>query len=87
MSIYVYHCPICNMDEEIILPMRYSNEPHFHSCGHQMQKCITLPQPSIIKQTGDDMALNSLNDNSTDYIKPWQKKIAAQGLKNRRGAL
>ncbi len=78
MPIYVYRCPECFAEEEII--MSIGNDCSRGHCNSIMQRMITLPQPAIIKQTGNDMALNSLNSKDTRHMRTQQKAIAAKGL-------
>lgn len=80
MPIYIYRCPKCSIEEEAVLPIDNRDDARLH-CGEVMQRIMTVPQPPIIKKTGRDMALESLNSRDTDYIKPQHKRLAAQGLK------
>ncbi len=80
MPIYVYRCSKCGEDEEIILPMSQNNIAHSHSCGTRMQRIITVPKLVVMKRTGNEIALDSLNDGATDYMKPEHKAIALKGI-------
>jgi putative FmdB family regulatory protein len=78
MPIYLYQCPECNKTEEVLLPMGERDKPRIH-CQSAMIRMPTAGIP-IIKPTGNEMALNSLNSKDTSYIKPEHKAIAAGGL-------
>jgi len=81
MPIYVYRCPKCSIEEEIILPINDRDETRLH-CDTVMNRVISIPQPPIMKPTGNDMALDSLNSKGTSHIKSRYKELAAQGLES-----
>lgn len=80
MPIYNFRCLNCDTDVEISLPTASRNDPRIHSCGEPLQRVMSLPLPCVIKHTGKDMALASLNDKSTAYMKPEHKQAALQGI-------
>lgn len=79
MPLYNYKCPKCLVSEESYCKVEERNIPKFHLCGCAMDRIISLPQMPIIRQSGNEMALNSLNSKDTDYIKPEHKMKALQG--------
>ncbi len=81
MPIYEYCCPKCSYPREIVLPMDERDNSQFCLCGEVMMRTMSLPRPPIMKQNGNDMALNSLNSKETRHMKPLQKQWAAEGLK------
>lgn len=78
MPIYQYKCPKCLLEEEVISSMSDIGKARFH-CGEVMERIWCIPK-IIMKQSGNDMALNALNDRDTKYMKPEQKQMAVQGL-------
>ncbi len=80
MPIYTYRCNQCNTEEEVILPISDRDNIRSH-CGIDMQRIIEVPHLVVMKQTGREMALNSLNSKDTAHMKPQQKQWSAQGLR------
>lgn len=84
MPIYIYRCPECFVEEEVIHPM--GSEYSKKHCDSIMQRIPTLPQPPIMKKTASDMALDSIN--SKHGISPHSPKDTAksvmQGLERNR---
>ncbi len=81
MPLYAFYCPNCEVDEEIILPMQHRNITRFHLCGCEMKRLMTVPRLVLMKKSGKEMALDSLNSKDTAFMKPEMKTLAAAGLK------
>jgi len=79
MPLYQYRCPKCLSEEEVVSPISDLDKAKFH-CGEVMERIWSTPS-IVMKQTGNEMALNSLNSKETAYMKPLQKQWAAEGLK------
>ncbi len=79
MPIYEYRCPSGHM-AEALLPIAERDTPQTCFCGQSMTRVASIPQPPVMKPTGKDMALDSLNGRSTGYMKPEHKAAAARGL-------
>lgn len=47
MPIYSYHCPLCDVDTELVLPMSKRNDIHKHDCGMVMQRTMGVPHFKI----------------------------------------
>ena len=80
MPIYTYRCNKCDTEEENISPIKDRDNRRIHDCGATMQRIIEVPCLVIMKQTGRNMALDSLNSKETSHMKPEYKQKAAQGL-------
>ena len=80
MPIYNYRCHTCHVDEDLLLKVSEMDLPQTHSCGSVMERVMSIPFRPIMRQTGNDMALNSLNSRDTRHMKPEAKQKAAAGL-------
>jgi putative FmdB family regulatory protein len=83
MPIYSFYCNSCNKQEDIILPISERDKTHICSCGCETKRIMTFPYPPIMKKTGKDMALNSLNNDDTvpdRWYKPQAENLVAAGL-------
>ena len=79
MPIYEYRCE-CGNEQEEVRSVADRNLPlPCEVCRRQMQRKWSIPCPAVMKPTGRGMALDSLNDRSTSYMKPEHKAIAARG--------
>ena len=82
MPIYKFECPTCKDVEEVILPIAAMNAERKCYCGTRMKRLMTATR-SVIKKTGNGMALEALNSKDTSYMKPEHKRMAAQGLRQK----
>jgi len=83
MPTYEFTCKVCQVKEEATLPIPLRDMPRIHSCGNQMIRKMSLPQPAIIKLTGKGMAEATLNDGHALPDRPYKKEhefYAAKGL-------
>jgi len=80
MPLYTYKCIECGEEEDIRRSMDDRNASIQHSCGTDMVRIMSIPQPPIMRATGNDMALASLNHKNTQYMKPEHKMASARGL-------
>ena len=86
MPIYTYHCTRCGEDEDVFAKIDERDKPRPHSCGLSMIRLMTIPQPPIMKKTGSDMALNTLNSKGHDSLpnkyggNSRMEKLVAAGL-------
>ena len=85
MPIYIYRCPTCSIEEEVILPIDNRDDARLH-CDSVMIRVMAMPQPPIMKMTATDMALGSLNGGG---LSPHEKgigleKAVMQGLERNR---
>jgi len=84
MPIYEYQCE-CGNKQEVMLPVQDRNQPQTCSvCGKVMERKLSIPQPVIMKQTGRDMAISSLNSRGgglpNGRFKASTQQAAAAGL-------
>jgi len=79
VPLYEYHCK-CGREREVILSLQESNQPQVCLCGKVMRKKISVSNFTM-KQTGRNMALDTLNSNQVQgRHKKYAEKIAAMGL-------
>jgi len=65
---------------EALLTIEERDTPQTCFCGAAMKRVASIPQPPVMKQTGNDMALASLNSRDTKHMKPEQIASAVRGL-------
>lgn len=79
MPLYEYKCK-CGNEGEFILPL--NPEPQICGCGETMQRKMSVCS-SIMKPTGKQMALDTLNSNVVGgRRKAWAEAKGAAGLEN-----
>ncbi len=79
MPRYEYYCK-CGCERDEILPFAEFDRPQICECGKVMQRKMSACS-FVMKQTGNDMALNTLNSNVVGgRRKKWAEQNAAQGL-------
>jgi len=61
MPIYEYKCE-CGNEKDVLLSFQNS-KPQVCECGRIMQRMISIPS-FVMKQTGNQMALDTLNSNA-----------------------
>ena len=77
MPIYEYKCK-CGNEGEFILPL--NPQPQVCECGEVMQRKMSVCS-SIMKATGKQMALDTLNSNVVGgRRKEWAEQHGASGL-------
>ena len=80
MPLYKYHCE-CGKEGEFLLP--FDPPPQICKCGEVMQRKVSACS-FVMKQTGNQMALDTLNDKHTGmpnrHWKAGAEKAAARGL-------
>lgn len=84
MPLYEYQCE-CGNRQEILLPLQHSEQ--ICECGRIMQRKISLPS-FVLKQTGSQMALDSLNAKdggfpSKNKHKSWVQQKAFGGTQKK----
>ena len=77
MPLYEYRC-VCGNEREAMCPF---GTPQTCECGKDMERIWSVPRPAVMKQTGNDMALDSLNSKQTSHVSPEHKKAAERGLR------
>jgi len=83
MPIYTYRCKSCNVEEDAMVSVSHRDDPRTHSCGRPMKRVLSIPLPPIMRQTGKDMALETLNSGQAlpnRWYKSKYEKLAAKGL-------
>ncbi len=78
MPIYSFHCPNCEIDEDVMLPMQHRDITRFHICGSQMKRLISIPQPPIVVLSTKEKVTGGLNENKR--INPQYAKMAMEGF-------
>ena len=82
MPLYEYYCE-CKNEVELLLTFQGANKPQKCECGKTMQRKISVCS-SVIRQTGNQMALDTLNSKRNGmpdrHWKPTAEKYAAMGL-------
>ena len=83
MPLYEYRCK-CGKEREVYLPLS-STEVQTCECGKTMQRKISIPSAVIMKSTGKDMALKSLNSKHGGFpggtdLKDKATALAAAGI-------
>jgi len=76
MPIYEYRCE-CGNERETLCPF---GTAQVCECGKNMEKQWSVPCSPVMKQTGNEMALDSLNSKTTNHIAPKHKVLSAMGL-------
>lgn len=83
MAIYEYKCD-CGWGMELILPFEDMDKPQLClECGKRAKRILSVMQPPVMKITGNDMALTSLNSKegafppNRYYAKEMEKRVAA----------
>lgn len=84
MPIYEYRCSVCGSEEEVRLSFEEMSLPQVcGTCGKPLKREVSVPN-IVIKQTGRDMALDTLNSKSggmpNGHNKAFAEKMAARGL-------
>ncbi len=84
MPIYEYQCE-CGNETEVRLSFEESDQPQTCECGEAMQRKMS-PSSFVMKQTGNGMALDTLNAKPQDGGMPnkhWKtaaERYAVAGL-------
>ncbi len=82
MPIYEYKC-VCGKEGEVRLSFEEMNVPQVCACGTTLRRKMSVSS-FVMKPTGKDMALGSLNSKSGGMpdgdTKPWAQQAAAEGL-------
>jgi putative FmdB family regulatory protein len=69
MPIYEYQCD-CGDRKEALLSIQDADQPQVCECGKVMQRKVSLSSLRM-KQTGNQMALNTLNDKRNGMPNRW----------------
>lgn len=77
MPIYELFCK-CGEGEARVIPMD-ERDAQVCTCGKTMKRKISVPGLAIIRQTGNDMALSSLNSKSGGFPNDQYKADAVRG--------
>ena len=81
MPIYVYQCE-CGKERELLLSFKEFDQPQTCKCGEVMERKMSTCS-FIIKQTGKQMALDTLNDRQNGmpnrHWKAAAERIAVEG--------
>jgi len=82
MPLYEYQCG-CGKGEDILLSFQEADQPQLCKCGKVMQRKISLPS-FVMKQTGNQMALDSINSKRGGFPdankhKSWVQQKAFEG--------
>ena len=85
MPLYEYQCE-CGNGEDVLLSFQ-DTQPQICKCGKVMQRKISLPS-FVMKQTGSQMALDSLNAKdggfpSKNEHKSWVQQKAFEGTQRK----
>lgn len=81
MPLYEFECD-CGERAEILLPLQEYDRPQICKCGKVMLRKMSASS-SVVKQTANEMALDSLNSQGSvgpdaNNYKPWiQEKVFA----------
>ena len=82
MPIYEYHCE-CGNGESKVLPISLFDQPQICECGKVMRRKMSSCS-FVMKQTGNQMALDTLNDKHNGMPdKHWKvdaERFASAGL-------
>lgn len=89
MPLYEYQCE-CGNENDILLSFQ-DTQPQVCECGKAMQRKISLPS-IVMKQTGNQMALDSLNSRSGGYPsknehRDWAQQKAFEGTQSKEKAV
>jgi len=82
MPLYEYQCE-CGNKDGVLLSFSEIDQPQVCECGRVMQRKISLPS-FVMKQTGGQMALDSLNSKNGGFPdankhKSWVQQKALAG--------
>lgn len=80
MPIYEYQCG-CENEREVLLPLQ-DTKPQICECGKVMKRRLSLSS-FVMKQTGNQMALDTLNSKQGMPNRWWKasaEKATARGL-------
>jgi len=85
MPLYEYQCE-CGNEEDVLLSFQ-DTKPQVCECGKVMQRKISLPS-FVMKQTGNQMALDTLNAKdggfpSANKHKSWAQQKAFEGTQSK----
>ncbi len=86
MPIYRYYCAECQVEEDVIVPMREMNTARNHTCGSRMERLPTSPAPAQFPLTGRDKVLHTLNKEkgldlpARPEDRPRMERAMARGL-------
>ena len=79
MPVYEYYCSKCSVRESRILPISERNNLQTHGCGETMERKFSVPRTCIVKQSANQMALDSLNgDGHRNGLSPAAKGIGME---------
>ena len=86
MPLYEYQCE-CGEGKDILLSFQEADQPQICKCGKVMQRKISLPS-FVMKQTGSQMALNTLNARDGGFPdvnkhKSWVQQKAFEGTQKK----
>lgn len=88
MPLYEYRCPECGCEQQAILPFSSIDFAQICvNCGAGTNRRISLPQPAIIKATGRERVLGTLNQEpgapdfpGGDMHRPRYEAVMSKGL-------
>lgn len=83
MPLYEFKCG-CGNEEEILLSIQDADQPQVCECGKVMRRKVSLSS-FVMKPTGNQMALDSLNSRGGGFPdvnkhKSWAQQKAFEGI-------
>lgn len=83
MPLYTYRCDKCGIEIDVRVPIANRDGERLHSCGSTMTRKLGRTLTPIMKQTGREMAADTLNSGialPNRWYKDKDERGAARGL-------